>query len=187
MIIGLAGGKGCGKSTVAKIIAKRYGYEQISFATPIKDMLRVLGLGDAELYDPVIKEIPLDEYGKSPRELLQSLGTEWGRMLVSGDVWIQALKKQLDPQTNYVIDDVRFENEAIFVRERGAVIHVERHSIINEDSHISEAGISEEFIDKIIKNISCYETDLELEVVGKMEEIIHGTIHNSKSQCDTDH
>ena len=178
MIIGLAGGKGCGKSTVAKIIAKRYDYERISFATPIKDMLRVLGLGDAELYDPTIKEIPLDEYGKSPRELLQSLGTAWGRMLVSGDVWIRALKKQINPDKNYVIDDVRFDNEAIFVRERGAVIHVERHSIVNNDSHISEAGISEEFIDKTIKNISCYESDLELEVLGTMEDIKHGTIHH---------
>lgn len=186
MIIGLAGGKGCGKSTVAKIIANRYGYEQISFATPIKDMLRVLGLGDAELYDPTIKEIPLDEYGKSPRELLQLLGTEFGRHMIDGSIWITALKKQLNPQRNYVIDDVRFDNEAIFVRERGAVIHVERHRHIEEDSHISEAGIGQEFIDTTIKNISCYETDLELEVVGKMEEIIHGTIHNSKSQCDTD-
>lgn len=179
MIIGLAGGKGCGKSTVAKIIAKRYDYEQISFATPIKDMLRVLGLGDAELYDPVIKEIPLDEYGKSPRELLQLLGTEFGRHMIDGSIWITALKKQLNPQKNYVIDDVRFDNEALFVRERGAVIHVQRHSIVNNDSHISEAGVSEKFIDKTIKNISCYETDLELEVVGVMEEIKHGTIHNS--------
>ena len=84
MIIGLTGGKGCGKSTVAKIINKLHDYEIISFATPIKDMLRVLGLGDAELNDPTIKEIVLDEYGKTPREMMQSLGTEWGRMLVSG-------------------------------------------------------------------------------------------------------
>lgn len=183
MIIGLAGGKGCGKSTVAKIINKLHDFEVISFATPIKEMLRVLGLGDAELYDPTIKEIPLDEYGKSPRALLQSLGTEWGRMLVSGDVWIQALRKQLKPKTNYVIDDVRFDNEARFIRERGAVIHVERERDIDGDTHISEAGISDDLIDGKIRNISCYESDLELEVARQMEEILYyGFVHDSKSK-----
>ena len=181
MIIGLTGGKGCGKSTVAKIINRLHGYELISFATPIKQMLRVLGLGDAELNDPTIKEIPLDEYGKTPREMMQSLGTEWGRMLVSGDVWISALRKQLNPQKNYVIDDVRFDNEALFVRERGAVIHVQRERFIENDTHISEAGISDNLIDKKIRNISCYESDLELEVARVMEELMYyGSIHDTK-------
>lgn len=183
MIIGLTGGKGCGKSSVARIINRLYGYEHVSFAKPIKDMLRVLGLGDAELNDPTIKEIVLDEYGKSPREMMQSLGTEWGRMLVSGNVWISALRKQLDPRKDYVIDDVRFDNEAIFVRERGAVIHVERERDIDGDTHISEAGISENLIDKKIRNISCYESDLELEVARVMEEVVYyGSIHDSKSK-----
>lgn len=183
MIIGLTGGKGCGKSTVAKIINKLHDYEIISFATPIKDMLRVLGLGDAELNDPTIKEIVLDEYGKTPREMMQSLGTEWGRMLVSGDVWISALRKQLKPQKNYVIDDVRFDNEARFVRERGAVIHVERERYIEGDTHISEAGIDDDLIDATIKNVSCYESDLELEVARVMEEILYyGFVHHTKSE-----
>ena len=183
MIIGLAGGKGCGKSTVAKIINKLHGYEVISFATPIKEMLRVLGLGDAELHDPTIKEIPLDEYGKSPREMMQLLGTEFGRNMIDGRIWITALRKQLNPQTNYVIDDVRFDNEARFIRERGAVIHVERERDIDGDTHISEAGISDDLIDGKIRNISCYETDLELEVARQMEEIIYyGFVHDSKSK-----
>ena len=183
MIIGLTGAKGCGKSSVARIINRLHDFEHISFATPIKDMLRVLGLGDAELNDPTIKEIPLDEYGKTPREMMQSLGTEWGRMLISGGVWISALRKQLKPQKNYVIDDVRFENEARFVRERGAVIHVERNRLINNDTHISEAGIDDDLIDATIKNISCYESDLELEVARVMEEILYyGFVHDSKSK-----
>lgn len=183
MIIGLTGGKGCGKSSVARIINRLYGYEHVSFAKPIKDMLRVLGLGDAELNDPTIKEIVLDEYGKTPREMMQSLGTEWGRMLVSGNVWISALRKQLKPQKNYVIDDVRFDNEARFVRERGAVIHVERERDIAGDTHISEAGIDDDLIDATIKNVSCYESDLELEVVRVMEEILYyGFVHHTKSE-----
>ena len=114
---------------------------------------------------------------------MQSLGTEWGRMLVSGDVWISALRKQLKPQKNYVIDDVRFDNEARFVRERGAVIHVERERYIEGDTHISEAGIDDDLIDATIKNVSCYESDLELEVARVMEEILYyGFVHHTKSE-----
>ena len=60
MIIGLAGGKGCGKSSVARILERKYGYEILSFASPIKDMLRAMGLRDSELNDPVLKEIKLE-------------------------------------------------------------------------------------------------------------------------------
>ena len=181
MIIGLTGGKGCGKSSVARIISKSHDFKHISFATPIKDMLRVLGLGDAELNDPTIKEIPLDEYGKTPREMMQLLGTEFGRSMIDERIWITALRKQLRPDRNYVIDDIRFNNEAMFVRERGAVIHVERESVVENDTHISEAGIDEDLIDGTIRNISCYESDLELEVARQMEELMYyGSIHDTE-------
>ena len=91
MIIGLTGFKGCGKSTVAEIMEERFGYKTRSFATPIKDMLRAMGLSREELYDPEIKERVIEDFGKSPREMMQTLGTEWGRMLVSSDIWVTAL------------------------------------------------------------------------------------------------
>jgi hypothetical protein len=63
------------------------------------------------------------------------------------------------------------------------VIHVERERDIDGDTHISEAGISDDLIDGKIRNISCYETDLELEVARQMEEIIYyGFVHDSKSK-----
>ena len=182
MIIGLAGGKGCGKSSVARIMARKYGYEILSFASPIKDMLKAMGLRDSELNDPVLKEIKLDEYGKSPREIMQLLGTEFGRAMIADDIWVTAMKRKIAPGTKVVIDDVRFENEARFIRDGGgAVIEVKRTKLDeNADLHISEAGIPEDLIDGIINNISCYETDLELEVVKKVEEVeTYGLIYNT--------
>lgn len=98
MIIGLTGGKGCGKSSVARILERKYGYEILSFATPIKEMLKAMGLRDAELNDPVLKEIKLDEYGKSPREMMQLLGTEFARNMIAQDVWITAMKRRITPE-----------------------------------------------------------------------------------------
>ena len=181
MIIGLAGGKGCGKSSVARIMERKFGYEIMSFATPIKDMLRAMGLRDAELNDPVLKEITLDEYGKSPREIMQLLGTEFGRDMIADDIWVTAMKRRIEPGVKVVIDDVRFENEARFIRDSGgSVLEVKRTKLNENDMHISEAGISENLIDGKINNISCYETDLELEVVSKIEEVeTYGLIYNT--------
>jgi len=181
MIIGLAGGKGCGKSSVARIMQRKFGYEILSFATPIKEMLKAMGLRDAELNDPVLKEIKLDEYGKSPREIMQLLGSEFGRVMIADDIWVTALKRKIQPGTKVVIDDVRFENEARFIRDGGgAVVEVRRTRLDeNADTHVSEAGISKDLIDGIINNISCYETDLELEVVKKVEEVeTYGLVYN---------
>jgi len=182
MIIGLSGGKGCGKSSVARILERKYGYEILSFATPIKEMLKAMGLRDAELNDPVLKEIKLDEYGKSPREIMQLLGTEFGRVMIADDIWVTAMKRKIQPGTKVVIDDVRFENEARFIRDSGgSVLEVKRTKLDeNSDTHISEAGIPESLIDGTIDNKSCYETDLELEVDSKIEEVeTYGLIYNS--------
>ena len=82
MIIGLTGFKGCGKSTVAEIMRENYGYSRHSFAQPIKDMLEAMGLTKEELYNPKLKEIVIPEFGKSPREIMQLLGTEFGRSMI---------------------------------------------------------------------------------------------------------
>lgn len=173
MIIGLAGGKGAGKSTVARCIRYKFGYKILSFAQPIKDMLISMGLQEYDVNDPDLKEIVNKEFTKSPRYMMQSLGSEWGRALISDRIWITCLERRMAPYLDYVIDDVRFENEAEFIRSKGGkIIHVERHKLGTlGDLHISEAGIPEEFIDKTIKNLSPYGGDLENVVVSTMEEI----------------
>jgi energy-coupling factor transporter ATP-binding protein EcfA2 len=184
MIIGLTGKKGCGKSSVARIIAEQYNYGIKSFATPIKLMLSAMGLSNDELYDPKKKEDIIPEFGKSPRELMQLLGTEFGRTLVSQNIWVTSLEKHLDRSKNYVIDDVRFANEAAMIRAHdGVIVRVVRGLDDSPDEHISEAGINSELINYEIQNISCYETDLQNEVNQVLEEILYyGAIRDSKSK-----
>ena len=102
----------------------------------------------------------------SPRVMLQTLGTEWGREAVSQDIWINLLLTQAktvlheDGSTGYwdydpllgptpssssklvrgvVISDVRFSNEFTAIREAGgSVIRVVRP---DTDSAASKTGI----------------------------------------------
>ena len=184
MIIGLTGKKGCGKSSVARIIAEEWDYGIKSFATPIKLMLSAMGLTDDELYNPEKKEEIIPKFGKSPRELMQLLGTEFGRTLVSQNIWVSSLETHLDTQRNYVIDDVRFPNEAAMIRAHGGVIvRVVRGLDDTPDDHVSEAGINSELVNYEIRNITCHEMDLKIAVNTVLEEVLtYGAIRDSKSQ-----
>ena len=82
LLIGLAGAARSGKSTAAAELAAQHGFIHYAFAQPLKAMLAEgLNLSAAQL-EGAEKEAPLPWLGKSPRELLQTLGSEWGRKLV---------------------------------------------------------------------------------------------------------
>lgn len=184
MIIGLTGKKGCGKSTVAEIMAEKLSYKVRSFATPIKDMLIAMGLTREEVYDPALKEKVIPEFGKSPRECMQLLGTEFGRFMISPSIWVNALMRTLDDDENYVIDDVRFPNEAAAIHASGGkIVRVVRANEFSGDGHISEKGLDSEQIDYELGNYSCYRSDLELTTVRTLEEVLYyGAIFDPESK-----
>ncbi len=143
-LIGISGAAQCGKGTAADhILAKRPAYQKTSFADPIKAMLRVgLGLNESQLYGDT-KYTHDERYGCTPRRMLQTLGTEWGRELIDGDIWLKAMEAYLAKiGGTFIIPDIRFENEAEFVRKNGTLIHIRgRLEGIDESAHVSEAGI----------------------------------------------
>lgn len=55
---------------------------------------------------------------RSPREIMQFWGTEYKRKVVRDDYWIEKVREVIraNPQTNFVITDVRFPNEAVMVK-----------------------------------------------------------------------
>ena len=145
-IIALAGRARSGKSTAAELLlrmgAAKYAY---GFADPIRRMLRA-GLGiDLDLaYWQMRKEDPMPEFGgHSPRSLMQSLGTEWGRDLVDRHLWLTLAGKTLQQRgPGMVIADCRFDNEAEWVRANGGVVlHIERGKAPPVRAHSSEAGV----------------------------------------------
>jgi hypothetical protein len=124
-VIALKGLVGSGKSTAAKYLEGK-GYRTISFASPLKLMLKSFGLTHAQLYGDQ-KEVPCDLLcGRTPRDAMQLLGTEWGRAL-HPDLWTSYWRRHAETVMNddgdlVVVDDCRFDNEAKVVRELGGVV-----------------------------------------------------------------
>lgn len=160
-IIGLAGFAGTGKDTVRTIL-EEYGFSGFAFADPLRAMIRELlssgGFDHAYMDDRGSKEKVIPGIGFSYRELMQTLGTSWGRGL-RDDLWLQfALAKMAalrrEKQTcSFVISDVRFANEEKFVREHGGVIwRVQRDSATPVRQHQSEIEVSSLSYDQLIYN-----------------------------------
>jgi membrane glycosyltransferase len=81
---------------------------------------------------------------------MQTLGTEWGRELIDPDIWVKAFNFRYWGH-NCIITDVRFNNEAEYVRETGLIVHVKGRGGI-PGSHKSEDGIEEAPGDVVIWN-----------------------------------
>lgn len=164
MIIGLSGRAGSGKDTIADFMCDELRGAKMSFATPIKAGLKAMfGLTDAHLYGD-LKEIPIRHLGyKSPRFLMQTLGTEWGRDTVSKSLWVDLAinnaRNRLTerPRVNAVVfADVRFDDEAVAIRRSGGfVINVVRPDQVEVEDHSSEEGISESLMSRQIVNDGC--------------------------------
>ena len=140
-VIGIAGPAGVGKDTAADyLVGQLPEYRKVAFADPLKDMLRTgLSLTEAQLYGSD-KEVVDERYGCSPRHIMQTLGTEWGHQHIHPDVWVKAMAARIGKADNVVICDVRFQNEAEFVRERGVLIHLSGRGGIGA-AHQSELGL----------------------------------------------
>lgn len=140
IVLGIAGRARSGKDTVAKYLYDIHGFQKVAFADPIRDMLQV-GLGIETHYCTEDKETDIPGIGASYRKLMQTLGTEWGRVRINPDLWIHRLERSLayaDPNERIVVSDVRFDNEAEWVRQRGHLIHLERNVDNTVRPHASE-------------------------------------------------
>lgn len=138
MIIGLTGLAGSGKTTVARHLMGMHGFVRHRMAEPLKSMLKTLGLTEQQI-DGDLKEVPCELLGgKTPRHAMQTLGTEWGRDLISQNLWVKAWSDSLPHGRNVVVDDVRFLNEVETIMSIGGyIIHVDR-GLKPTGSHLSE-------------------------------------------------
>lgn len=148
-----------GKSTVAEIL-KGHGYKTVSFATPLKEMtIRFLmgfgySKGDAERIikdkDFVIGEVEL-----RVRDIMQRLGTDWGREMIHKDVWIKMWESKQRLFPFVVVDDMRFPNDYEMVKKRGGLmIMIDRDKARsqNREKHESEGALDGFDFDHVIYN-----------------------------------
>lgn len=158
MLIGLSGPLGAGKSLAARLLSVHYGLPVVPLAAPLKAMLETLGVPPANLYGtPAQKAEPLAMLGgKSAREAMQTLGTEWGRQCVDAGLWRRAWLAKAG--TRAIADDVRFADEAEMIRSRGGVVLriVREVSVFDPGTvgHSSEDFMSVPF-DGVVINDKC--------------------------------
>lgn len=103
--IALAGPMGSGKTFVAKWLQKRYSHlrmRRIGFGDEVKRLVH-------ELWNP----------SKKDRSLLVEFGTSMRK--IDSAIWIKRLFAQIDasPDTNWVCDDLRQDNELAALQEQG--------------------------------------------------------------------
>jgi Tfp pilus assembly ATPase PilU len=174
-LIAFTGYAGCGKSTAAQALTSKRQASRISFADPLRNMLRAMGLSWKQL--TVEKQEPIGWLdGKSTRQLMQTLGTEWGRQLVHPDIWIRLARRRIQQHREVsshplVIDDCRFDNEARMVRELGGiVVRVTREGAANiAPAHVSEAGVSDSLIDRVIFNSTADRDEFQRQVLATLD------------------
>lgn len=143
-LIGIHGKARSGKDTLCQFLISSHGGYRYSLADPIKDMLRAgFGIDMSNPYWENRKEDVIPALGRSPRQLLQTLGTEWGRNLVNDQVWLILAKNCLLREgAGMIVPDIRFENEADWVRSVGGLmIHVQRKGATPVAAHASESGV----------------------------------------------
>lgn len=137
MIVGLLGFIGSGKGTAGTIL-KKYNFQNLSFASGVKDVTAVMFNWPREMLEGdteasrLWREEP-DEYWSqkigrdfTPREALQKMGTEVGRNTFNKNFWVDRLEKHIGDD-NYVITDCRFQNEVEFIHKKnGILIEIQR-------------------------------------------------------------
>ena len=164
-IIGITGRKYNGKDTVANYLRDKFGYKQIAFAGPIKEICDILFGFNSEQLHGSLKETPDENwFGLTPRQIMQFVGTNMFRDHMSElspnfgqDFWLLCaqnnIKRILEQNKNayIIISDVRFPNEIDLIRKLGGVnIRVKRQEMYQS---IDDIHISENLIDQLEVNI----------------------------------
>lgn len=162
ILIGLCGKARVGKDTVADYLVDALMFQKYSFAGPLKRAVcEMFGITMDMFENEELKEKVIPFWGYSPRQMAQKLGTEGGRDLFDKNIWVrrahihwQSLLKSSQVITNIdeslspsiqglVVSDIRFENEAAWIRQEGGTVwHIERDDSISVSSHSSEDGVN---------------------------------------------
>ena len=136
MIVAISGKRGAGKNAIADVLVKEFGFWRIGLADPMKRfLLHEEVFTKEQLFGPSENREEVDiRWGKSARQALQTLGTEWGRGFCE-TLWVQILIRdaqriqQLEGK-NIVVTDIRYPNELAALDAAGArLVRVRRPAL----------------------------------------------------------
>lgn len=151
-IIGLTGVMGSGKSTVAALLGM-VGYHEKNFAYPLRvevdSVVRTEGLAAPWIHEAAVSLATWDQVvcdresiwrkptSEAARLVLQRYGTEY-RRAQDEDYWVKQLAETIEPTESYVIGDLRFANEAAWIKAQGGVVWEVRRGVKPPATHASE-------------------------------------------------
>ncbi len=152
-LIGITGLARSGKDSIADHLVDMHEYVSYSFAKPMKDACKIIfNWTDEHVYGH-LKDVIDPVFNVSPRIALQTMGTEWGRETINQSIWLIRAQIEIEKHDLLVIPDVRFDNEAELIRRHGGrIIQVTRRQAESVNTHSSEAGINQDFVDYRLRN-----------------------------------
>jgi len=134
MILGITGYKRSGKDTVGEFLETR-GWKRWAFADKLREVVAdVYGITPEHFIDDSLKDTVIEKFGKTPREMLITVGTS-GFVQAYDKTWSDYVLNSIDSMSlkprDHVITDVRFPHEySEIVRRGGTVIRVEREGCV---------------------------------------------------------
>lgn len=146
MIVGLTGLKGSGKTTAADFL---HNYHSASFADGVREVVACAFDASPEaLLDRDLKKSTDEFWGITYRKMLQRTAMAF-REKFGDDFWIAHLESKIDLDEDIVIDDVRFPNEAQWVRDNGGVVIglLAHDATLDDDAHVSEQAMYDQWFD----------------------------------------
>jgi hypothetical protein len=172
-LIGITGLAGSGKDTLADYLVRQQGFAKYMMAARMKAALAKRFNVPLDYFeDRQLKEEGHDRFGYrageseyfSIRSWAQWLGTEFGRDMFGEDCWVELMEQEWRRNTHptlegthspfrMVVSDVRFDNEARRIQYLGGVvIRVVRPSVKPVNAHVSEAGVSDQYVNVEVVN-----------------------------------
>ena len=174
MIIGLTGYAQSGKDTVAGVLVDKYGFTRVAFADKIREFLYSINpmIGG----EPLQIKVDVEGWEKAKkhtevRRLLQVTGVS-ARKIFGSQFWVNQTLRHFATESNVVVTDVRFTNEAQFLQANGGHLwRVQRVGVGAVNGHISETELDDYPVDQIIVNNGTIE-DLELLIKTRMQGLL---------------
>ena len=157
-IIGFAGRIGSGKTLAASMVPDAHC---LQWADPIyRGLSAMFDVPEEVLRNRAQKEAGLacGELEVVPRDLLRTLGTEWGRELVHPDLWVSLTMARIDRlhdqigADTFAICGTRFPNEIAAIRDRGGEVWWVDRPGLPIGTHSSDFRIGPDDCDDVILN-----------------------------------
>lgn len=173
-LIGFHGRAGAGKTTCADHLV-RCGFVKDAYAKTMKQAVSAMFDIPMDILNGDIHvKNQIDPYwGISYREILQRFATEACRNTFGQNIWVRAFWRRYPdiPWRGLVIEDIRFENEAVAIVERGGIIIQVTNDIADSAPciHKSEMPIPDHLIDFTISN-----NGSKNDLYNKVDDIVKG-------------